>query len=160
MCVCTRVCVCVCLCTHRYRNFRTLTSPQPTQFVALAVDPAGEVVVAGTADTFQVHKHTNIDIRTHTHTHIDIRTYTRRACAHLASDFAQGSLQVISVRVCVCVCVYICVCVCVQIYVWSLKTGRLLDILAGHEGPVCCLAFNPVSNSLASGSWDKTVRCD
>jgi WD40 repeat protein len=42
--------------------------------------------------------------------------------------------------------------------VWSLKTGRLLDVLAGHEGPVSCLAFNPVSNALASGSWDKTVR--
>jgi hypothetical protein len=38
----------------RYRNFRTLTSPKPTQFIALAVDPAGEIVAAGTADTFQV----------------------------------------------------------------------------------------------------------
>ena len=57
----------------RYRNFRTMTSPTPVQFNCLAVDPAGEVVVAGTLDSF-------------------------------------------------------------QIYVWSIKTGRLLDILAGHEG--------------------------
>eukprot|EP00798_Chlamydomonas_sp_ICE-L_P014256 gene14256-20229_t len=81
----------------RYRNFRTMTSPTPVQFGSLAVDPAGEIVAAGTADTF-------------------------------------------------------------QIYVWSLKTGRLLDILAGHEGPISCLAFSPTESILASGSWDKTVR--
>ncbi|KAJ9530419.1 hypothetical protein QJQ45_000793 [Haematococcus lacustris] len=57
-----------------YRNFRTMTSPSPVQFVCVAVDAGGEVVAAGTADSF-------------------------------------------------------------QIYVWSLRTGRLLDVLAGHEGP-------------------------
>ncbi|KAL6751014.1 WD40 repeat-like protein [Haematococcus lacustris] len=81
----------------RYRNFRTMTSPSPVQFVCVAVDAGGEVVAAGTADSF-------------------------------------------------------------QIYVWSLRTGRLLDVLAGHEGPVCCLAFSATSQLLASGSWDKTVR--
>ena len=30
-----------------------------------------------------------------------------------------------------------------QIYVWSVKTGRLLDILSGHKGPVPSLAFSP-----------------
>ena len=30
----------------RYRNFRTMTSPHPVQFVSLAVDPAGEVSLA------------------------------------------------------------------------------------------------------------------
>ena len=38
----------------RYRNFRTLTSPNPVQFSSLAVDPSGEIVCAGTMDTFQV----------------------------------------------------------------------------------------------------------
>lgn len=28
----------------RYRNFRTLTTPSPTQFACLAVDPSGEVL--------------------------------------------------------------------------------------------------------------------
>ena len=45
-----------------------------------------------------------------------------------------------------------------QIHIWSMKTGRLLDILAGHQGPVTSLAFSPESALLASGSWDKTVR--
>ncbi|KAI8469923.1 MAG: WD40 repeat-like protein [Monoraphidium minutum] len=81
----------------RYRNFRTLTTPQPAQFLSLAVDPGGEIACAGTLDGFQV-------------------------C------------------------------------VWSVKTGRLLDVLAGHEGPVCGLAFSPSQPILASCSWDKTVR--
>jgi periodic tryptophan protein 2 len=81
----------------RYRNFRTLTTPEPAQFSCLALDPGGDVVVAGTSDGF-------------------------------------------------------------QIFAWSLRTGRLLDALAGHEGPVVGLAFAPNSPLLASASWDKTVR--
>ena len=81
----------------RYRCFRTLTAPEPAQFISLAVDPAGEIVCAGAQDGF-------------------------------------------------------------QIYVWSLKTGRLLDVLAAHEGPVTALAFAPGAPLLASGSWDQTVR--
>lgn len=45
-----------------------------------------------------------------------------------------------------------------QIYVWALKTGRLLDVLAAHEGPVVATAFSPTQPILASASWDKTVR--
>lgn len=45
-----------------------------------------------------------------------------------------------------------------QVYVWSVRTGRLLDVLAGHEGPVAGLAFSPTQPLLASASWDKTVR--
>ncbi|KAL0959016.1 hypothetical protein HGRIS_014328 [Hohenbuehelia grisea] len=82
----------------RYRNFRTFTSPSPAQFSSLAVDPSGEVVAAGSTDSFEV-------------------------------------------------------------FMWSVQTGKLLDVLTGHEGPVCALAFNPSgANQLASGSWDRTVR--
>ena len=54
-----------------------------------------------------------------------------------------------------------------QIYVWSLQTGRLLDVLSGHEGPIACLDFTSASTSngsqgsssvLASGSWDGTLK--
>ncbi|KAG8848590.1 hypothetical protein FRB91_010694 [Serendipita sp. 411] len=83
----------------RYRNFRTFTSPteRPVQFNCLAVDDSGELVAAGSSDTFEV-------------------------------------------------------------FFWSVQTGKLLDLLTGHTGPVSSLAFSPVGNTLASGSWDKSVR--
>ena len=82
----------------RYRNFRTFTSPSPVQFSCLAVDPSGEVVAAGSTDSFEV-------------------------------------------------------------FLWSVQTGKLLDVLAGHEGPISSLAFSPAgANQLVSGSWDRTVR--
>mmetsp|Transcript_40984 Transcript_40984/g.65913 ORF Transcript_40984/g.65913 Transcript_40984/m.65913 type:complete len:619 (+) Transcript_40984:942-2798(+) len=45
-----------------------------------------------------------------------------------------------------------------EIYVWSLQTGKLLDILVGHEGPIAALAFAPSNPTLASTSWDNTIR--
>jgi periodic tryptophan protein 2 len=40
---------------HRYRSFRMLTTPTPVQFLSVAVDPAGEIVTAGSADPFHVY---------------------------------------------------------------------------------------------------------
>ncbi|KAL1809690.1 hypothetical protein ACET3Z_026680 [Daucus carota] len=81
----------------RYRNFRTFTTPSSKQFVSLASDQSGEVICAGTLDSF-------------------------------------------------------------EIFVWSMKTGRLLDVLSGHEGPVHGLTFSPTNAILASSSWDKSIR--
>lgn len=81
----------------RYRNFRTFTSPTPVQFSSLAVDPSGDVVCAGSLDSF-------------------------------------------------------------EIYMWSVQTGKLLDILTGHTAPVSALQFSPTGNQLASASWDRSVR--
>lgn len=39
----------------RYRNYRTLTPPQPVPLIALALDPAGEVAVAGSTETFDIY---------------------------------------------------------------------------------------------------------
>ncbi|KAJ5689252.1 hypothetical protein N7462_003644 [Penicillium macrosclerotiorum] len=39
----------------RYRNFRTFTAPTRLSFSALAVDPSGEVVCAGSPDSFDIH---------------------------------------------------------------------------------------------------------
>jgi periodic tryptophan protein 2 len=85
---------------NRYKNFRVMTSPEPVQFISLALDLSGQIVCAGTLDPFNV-------------------------------------------------------------YVWSLQTGRLTDVLSGHTGPVTSLCFSPSPNAepvLASGSWDHTVR--
>ncbi|XP_049290159.1 periodic tryptophan protein 2 homolog [Anopheles funestus] len=83
----------------RYRNFRTFTSPEPVQFVSVAIDFSGELVAAGGQDGF-------------------------------------------------------------DIYLWSMKLGRLLEVLSGHEGPIVSLAFSPVaaSSAMVSGSWDQTIR--
>ncbi|KAG8707855.1 hypothetical protein FRC09_001569, partial [Ceratobasidium sp. 395] len=81
----------------RYRNFRTFTSPSPVQFSSLAVDESGEVVAAGSLDSFEV-------------------------------------------------------------FMWSVQTGKLLDVLTGHEGPISALAFSPTGSQLASASWDKSIR--
>ncbi|RHY31289.1 hypothetical protein DYB32_003624 [Aphanomyces invadans] len=91
---------------NRYKNFRTLTTPSPVQFLCLALDTSGQLVCAGTLDPF-------------------------------------------------------------HIYVWSMQTGRLTDVLSGHTAPITSLAFSPSTTEvrplckellLASGSWDHTVR--
>jgi periodic tryptophan protein 2 len=45
-----------------------------------------------------------------------------------------------------------------HIYVWNLQTAKLLDVLTGHEGPVCDLAFQKTGGMLASASWDGTMK--
>ena len=47
-----------------------------------------------------------------------------------------------------------------DIYLWSIKFGRLLEVLSGHESPVMTLDFSPVSTSstLVSGSWDRCIK--
>ncbi|KAL4815360.1 WD40-repeat-containing domain protein [Aspergillus spinulosporus] len=39
----------------RYRNFRTFTAPSRLSFSSLAVDPSGEVICAGSPDSFDIH---------------------------------------------------------------------------------------------------------
>jgi periodic tryptophan protein 2 len=82
---------------HRYRTFKTFTTPTPVQFLSLAVDPSGEIVTAGTMDPF-------------------------------------------------------------HIYAWNLQTGKLLDVFTGHTGPVSQLAYQSHGGTLASASWDGTVK--
>ena len=46
-----------------------------------------------------------------------------------------------------------------EIYLWSLKTGDLLDVLTGHTAPISALKFSlGVETMLISGSWDNTVK--
>ena len=47
------MCECVVV-ISRYRNFRTFASPRPVQFSCLTLDPSGEVVCAGSHDTFEI----------------------------------------------------------------------------------------------------------
>lgn len=45
-----------------------------------------------------------------------------------------------------------------SVYLWQVQTGKLLDILSGHEGPISGLSFSTSLCLLASSSWDHTVR--
>jgi len=45
-----------------------------------------------------------------------------------------------------------------KIFLWSLKSGRLLDVFVGHVAPVSGLHFNHSNSTLISGSWDKSIR--
>jgi len=44
-----------------------------------------------------------------------------------------------------------------NIYMWSIRSGRILEIFAGHEAPISTICLSGGS-LLISGSWDKTVR--
>ena len=43
-----------------------------------------------------------------------------------------------------------------EVYSWNIQTGHLLQIIAGHQGPLSCLSF--AKDSLISASWDHTVK--
>ena len=56
-----------------------------------------------------------------------------------------------------------------DIYLWSLRTGQLLEVLSSHTAPVSSLSFSPGvtegwsqeeagGSLLASASWDQTVK--
>lgn len=42
--------------------------------------------------------------------------------------------------------------------VWNVRTGQYLQTLQEHTGRVWAVAFSPDGNTLASGSFDTTVR--
>ena len=49
-----------------------------------------------------------------------------------------------------------------DVFLWSVQTGHLLEVISGHEGPVSSLSFNPSpasgASQLATVSWDKTLK--
>lgn len=45
-----------------------------------------------------------------------------------------------------------------EVCVWSLRTGQILELLNGHKGPISGIAFRPNRGTLATSSWDRTVR--
>ncbi|CAB3401985.1 unnamed protein product [Caenorhabditis bovis] len=79
----------------RYRNFRTMVCPEPTQLGCLAVDRAGDIVAAGAKEVF-------------------------------------------------------------NIFLWSLESGHLLDILSGHESAIAAIDIS--GNQIVSASWDRTFK--
>ncbi|CCW69154.1 unnamed protein product [Phytomonas sp. Hart1] len=44
-----------------------------------------------------------------------------------------------------------------KIFLFSVQTGRVIDVLQGHEAPIACLAFHPSGTTLTSGSLDHNL---
>lgn len=50
---------------------------------------------------------------------------------------------------------------CFSVFVWSVQTGKLVDELTGHEGPVAAVRFHPHHSRqgvIVTGSWDKKIK--
>ena len=45
-----------------------------------------------------------------------------------------------------------------EVFVWSLRTGKILEILNGHKAAISEISFRPGRGTLATSSWDRTVR--
>lgn len=46
-----------------------------------------------------------------------------------------------------------------EIYLFQLRTSKLLEVLSGHTGPITSLSFSPLgTGELVSSSWDGTTR--
>jgi periodic tryptophan protein 2 len=47
-----------------------------------------------------------------------------------------------------------------DIHLWSMKHGKLMEVLSGHEAPVMSIDFspNPTSSALVSGAWDHEIK--
>src|SRR5262249_16239388 len=45
-----------------------------------------------------------------------------------------------------------------QIILWELATGKRLCPPEGHQRAICSVAFSPDGKTLATGSWDETLR--
>jgi WD40 repeat protein len=43
--------------------------------------------------------------------------------------------------------------------VWQLATGREVQVLLGHTGPVTGVAVTPDGHWVVTGSWDETRAC-
>ena len=46
----------------------------------------------------------------------------------------------------------------VGVWLYDADTHEEIDLLTGHTAWVSCVAFSPDGQTLASGSWDRTIR--
>ncbi|MYG07753.1 hypothetical protein F4167_14285, partial [Candidatus Poribacteria bacterium] len=46
----------------------------------------------------------------------------------------------------------------IGIWIYDAQTGEELDLFVGHTDWISSVAYSPDGNTLASGSWDNTVR--
>lgn len=119
----------------RYRNFRTLRSKDPCQFECLAVDPSGEIVAAGTKDTFQVHLWS-----VKTGQELDVFSGHEGPVSDLSFDQRGTTLATSSWDR--------------TVQLWDTFTGKGRKETLAHHHDVLCLAFRPDGLQMCSGTLD------
>ncbi|VEU37210.1 unnamed protein product [Pseudo-nitzschia multistriata] len=118
---------------HRYRTFKTLTTPTPCQFLSLAVDPAGEIVVAGAMDPFHVYAWNLRNGRL-----LDVYTGHTGPVAQLAFSGGGGLLASASWDG--------------TVKLWDMYKANVATESLSHNSDVVCVACRPDGKELVSGT--------
>lgn len=118
---------------HRYRTFKTLTTPTPVQFLCLAVDPSGEIVTAGSTDPFHIYAW-NLQ----TGKLIDIFTGHAGPICSLAFQATGGMLVSASWDG--------------TVKLWDLYKGNVPTESLQHTSDVVCVAFRPDGKEVCTGT--------
>eukprot|EP00934_Nitzschia_sp_Nitz4_P008737 Nitzschia sp. Nitz4//scaffold89_size161592//84665//87648//NITZ4_002382-RA/size161592-snap-gene-0.134-mRNA-1//1//CDS//3329559628//8727//frame0 len=118
---------------HRYKTFKTLTTPKPVQFLSLAVDPSGEIVTAGAMDPFHVYAWNLqtgklLDVFTGHSGPVSCLTY-QSSGGVLASASWDGSVKL-----------------------WDLYKGNVPTESLQHNSDVVCVSFRPDGKEICTGS--------
>lgn len=123
---------------HRYRTFRTLTTPKPVQFLSLAVDPSGEIVCAGCMDPFHIYAW-NLQ----TGKLLDVYTGHTGPVSSLAFQSNGGTLISGSWDG--------------TVKLWDLYKGNVPTESLQHSTDVVCVAFRPDGREVCAGTIGGTL---
>jgi len=118
---------------HRYKTFRTLTTPKPVQFLSLAVDPSGEIVTAGSMDPFHIYSW-NLQ----TGRLLDVYTGHTGPVSMLAYQTNGGTLVSASWDG--------------TVKTWDLYKDRVPTESLLHNSDVVCVACRPDGKEICSGT--------
>jgi periodic tryptophan protein 2 len=116
----------------RYKNFRTLASPDPVQFSCLAIDSSGEVVVAGSMDPFQI-----FVWALQTGNLLDVLSGHEGPISSLAFDISSGHLASGSWDN--------------TVKIWNVWNNECLDTLR-HPASVLAIAYRPDGKQLTAAT--------
>lgn len=118
---------------HRYRTFKTLTTPTPVQFLSLAVDPSGEIVTAGSMDPHHVYAW-NLQ----TGKLLDIYTGHSGPVCSLDFQSSGGMLASASWDG--------------SVRLWDLYKGNVPTENLQHNSDVVCVAYRPDGKEICAGT--------
>mmetsp|Transcript_21 Transcript_21/g.61 ORF Transcript_21/g.61 Transcript_21/m.61 type:complete len:912 (-) Transcript_21:21-2756(-) len=118
---------------HRYRTFKTYTTPKPTQLLSLSVDPSGEIVAAGSMDPFHVYAW-----NMQTGKLLDVFTGHEGPVACLSFQGSGGILASASWDG--------------TVKTWDMYKGDIPTESLRHSTDVVCLAWRPDGREICTGT--------